>query len=80
MTDTPATTLLPPFTTGDRVIHNAFTDCSGKHHPDSEMLEVESVQLEQCRSMPSYWRVKAHGLGERAWASREAAARFFRPA
>ena len=79
MPDIPTTTASPPFAIGDRVIHSAYTDCFGKHHPDSEVLEVEAVKLEQCRSIPDYWRVKARGLGERAWASREAAASFFRP-
>jgi hypothetical protein len=69
-------TTQPPFNIGDKVIHSAFTDCFGKHHPDSEVLEVESVQLEECRSIPSYWRIKARG----EWAYREGAARGFRVA
>ena len=73
-------TTQPPFKIGDKVIHSAFTDCFGKHHPDSEVMEVESVQLEDCRSIPSYWRIKARGLGDRSWAFREGAARGFRSA
>jgi hypothetical protein len=69
-------TTQPPFNIGDKVIHSAFTDCFGKHHPYSEVLEVESTQLEECRSIPSYWRIKAQG--ERAY--REGAARGFRAA
>ena len=65
----------PPFNIGDKVIHSAFTDCFGKHHPDSEVLEVESVKLEECHSIPSYWRIAARG--NRAY--REGAARGFRP-
>ncbi len=71
MSETPDTSANSPFAIGDKVIHSAFTDCFGQHHPDSEVLEVESVQREECHSIPSYWRVKACGLGARAWAYRE---------
>lgn len=48
-----------PVKIGDKVTRIAFTNCFGKHLPAVPGLTVESVRLVECKSIPSYWRIKA---------------------
>lgn len=68
--------LTPLFKVGDKVLAKAFTDCCGKHHPQSEPLTVESVTFVENEHAP---HVRLRARHPDGWGYHEAAQRFFAP-
>lgn len=62
-----------PYTPGQPVARIAFTDAAGRRQERINDLTVESVRLEVCTSIPSYWRITASGRAGRF----EGGAQFF---